>query len=197
MARRSDHSRAELESLIVSEGHRHLSEVGFAHFSARGVAKRIGYSIGTIYNVFGSYDRLILAINGQTLLCWADHLRMRLAEAKGDRLAVLVLGYFEFARENYNAWSAIYEHRLPPDQAPPDWYGSRRAELTGIVVEEIAAALPADARHKAVPLARSLVATVHGHCMFALNGTFKLLGEIDPVGAAMARVNEAIAAARS
>ena len=42
MGRRSDHSREELEKLILEEGHRHMAEAGFARFSAREVAKRIG-----------------------------------------------------------------------------------------------------------------------------------------------------------
>src|SRR5207253_2291494 len=50
MARRSDHTRAELEALILDEGHRLMAETGYARFSAREVAKRVGYSIGTIYN---------------------------------------------------------------------------------------------------------------------------------------------------
>ena len=42
MGRRSDHSRGELREMIVHEGHRQMSEVGFAKFSAREVAKAIG-----------------------------------------------------------------------------------------------------------------------------------------------------------
>jgi hypothetical protein len=48
MGRRSDHSRAELEALILAEGHALMAEAGYARFSAREVAKRVGYSIGTL-----------------------------------------------------------------------------------------------------------------------------------------------------
>ena len=85
MGRRSDHSREELRALIVAEGHRQLAEVGYARFSAREVAKRIGYSIGTIYNVFGTLDQLILAINGETLDLWKAHLEARLSAPTDDR----------------------------------------------------------------------------------------------------------------
>src|SRR5271169_6477740 len=98
MGRRSDHTRAELRELLVAEACRQLSEVGLARFSARDVAKRIGYSVGTLYNVFGSYDELMLAINARTLSLWLTHLRTRLAESgDDDRIATLVRGYFEFA----------------------------------------------------------------------------------------------------
>lgn len=197
MARRSDHSRVELEALILDEGHRQMAQTGFARFSAREVAKRIGYSIGTLYNVFGSYDRLILAINTRTFRLWAEHLRARLAESGEDRIKALVAGYFSFARDNVNLWMAIYDHRLPPGTPMPEDFARQRAELTDIVIAEVSAALPEAARHKAPGLARSLIATVHGHCLFALNGTFALMGEEDPFGAALQRVRDAMAAAKA
>ncbi|MGZ8359025.1 MAG: helix-turn-helix domain-containing protein [Allosphingosinicella sp.] len=92
MGRRSDHSRKELEALIAAEGHRLLAETGFARFSAREVAKRIGYSIGTLYNVFGNLDRLLLALNGRTLELWAADLRARLEAAGSDRIEARVFG---------------------------------------------------------------------------------------------------------
>lgn len=193
MGRRSDHTRDELEGLIVEAGHALLAELGFARFSAREVAKRVGYSVGTLYNVFGSLDALLIAINTQTFVLWAEHLRNRLGEAGDDRIRALVEGYFAFAHEHRNLWMAIYDHRLPEGMAMPEDDARQRAELTRIVAAEIAAALPNEsARIEA--LTYSLVATVHGHCSFALTGTFALLGEDDPVAAALARVRETIAA---
>ena len=195
MGRRSDHSRAELESLIVTEGHRLMAEVGFARFSAREVAKRIGYSVGTVYNVMGTHDRLMLSINTLTFRLWADHLRACLADQPDDRIAALVGGYFSFARENTNLWMAIYDHRLPPGDPMPEDYAAERGELTGIVAAEIARVLPPARIGEAPALARSLVATVHGHCFFELNGTFALLGEKEPQTTALLRVRESLNAA--
>jgi AcrR family transcriptional regulator len=196
MGRRSDHSRAELAEMILAEGHRQIAEVGFARFSAREVAKRIGYSIGTLYNVFGTLDRLILAINSRTFALWSEALRARLAAVEGgDRIRALVEGYFAFARENSNLWMAIYDHRLPAGMEMPEEEDRLRGGLTEIVAAEVAAALPEARRGEAPRLARSLVATVHGHCAFALNGSFALMGEGEPVELALARVREALAAA--
>jgi AcrR family transcriptional regulator len=194
MGRRSDHSRAELAELILGEAHALMAEVGFARFSAREVAKRIGYSIGTVYNVFGSLDRLLLAVNSRTFLAWAAVIRERLDSSGDDRIAALVEGYFDFAEANPRLWMAIYDHRLPPDAPFPEDYFRQRAELTGLVEAEIAAILPDARRGDAAALARSLVAMVHGHCVFALNGTFALLGETNPRGAALARAREILTA---
>ncbi|MDR7102741.1 TetR/AcrR family transcriptional regulator [Croceicoccus sp. BE223] len=198
MGRRSDHTREELRALFVAHGHAHLGEVGLARFSGREVAKRAGYSVGTIANLFGSVDGLLVAINSRSFEIWADLLRERLAAAgldcpAADRIAALVDGYFAFAERQPELWSAIYAHRLPDGMALPEDDRERRAGLTRIVEDEIRTVLPDDAPD--VPrLARSLVAVVHGHCSFVVTGSFALLEEPDPKGAALARVRESLAA---
>lgn len=196
MGRRSDHSRSELEALMVEEGRRRLAETGLARFSAREVAKRIGYSVGTLYNVFGSYDGLMLAINAHTLRRWTAHLRDRLDGAGADRLGALVEGYFEFAQAQPRLWTAIYEHHMADGGPAPAWYQAQAAELMTVVAGEVGGALPAAPAHVVAALTRSLVAVVHGHCAFAVSRTFDLLGETAPAAAALARVREAVAAAR-
>jgi len=179
--------------MILSTGTDLMAEVGLTRFSAREVAKRIGYSIGTIHNLFGSYDRLVAAINTRTFGLWAVHLRARLAEAGEDRIAVLVAGYFGFARANTNLWTAIYDHHLPPDFELPQRDQDARAILTEIVIDEVARALRRVPDEAVASLTRSLIATVHGHCSFAIGGAWTLMGEQAPESAALARVREALA----
>jgi AcrR family transcriptional regulator len=195
MGRRSDHSRTELEELIVAAGHRLMEETGFAGFSAREVARRIGYSIGTIYNVFESLDHLLIAINGRTFELWTDYLAERIAEGGEDRIQSLVEAYFGFAQDHPKLWMAIYDHRLPPGMVMPDRDMEKRRALTRIVFHEIARQLPNCADSEVEHLARSLIATVHGHCTYALNGSFALMGEKHPMAMALGRVREVIASA--
>jgi AcrR family transcriptional regulator len=196
MGRRSDHTRDELRTLFVEEGGRQLAEAGLMRFSARDVAKRVGYSVGTLYNVFGSYDELMLAINARTLAAWMAHQTLRLEQvAGGDRVAALVRGYFEFAEANPKAWIAIFEYNLTGDAAAPAWYQAEVATAMSLVTSEIAVALPDLPPRRLAALTRSLIATVHGHVAFAIFRTFNMLGEAAPVDAALARVKEALAAA--
>jgi AcrR family transcriptional regulator len=196
MGRRSDHSREELHALILSTGAALVGEVGLARFSAREVARRIGYTIGTIHNVFGNSDRLIIAINTRTFGLWAAHLRARLDAADADRIAALVEGYFGFARANTNLWTAIYDHHLPAGVALPEEDQVARGVLTEIVVSEVARALGRPPDDAIAALSRSLIATVHGHCAFAVSGVWALMGEAAPEVAALARVREALAGNR-
>jgi AcrR family transcriptional regulator len=195
MGRRSDHSRTELSELIIAEGHRQMAAHGFARFSARQVAREIGYSVGTIYNLFPSLDDLLVAINTRTFTLWAHFVRQRLDGVSEDRIGVLVRAYFDFAREHTNLWMAIYDHRLAPGVELPAEDDEERRQLTLIVTRELATVLSDIPDAEVERLARSLIATVHGHCTYALNGSFELMGETDPMGLALGRVREAIAAA--
>jgi len=199
MGRRSDHTRAELRALLIAEGHALLAEQGLARFSGREVAKRAGYSVGTIYNVFGTLDRLIAAINSHTFVLWAEFLRERLDSGGEDRIRSLVEAYFEFALAHPALWSAIYDHRLTEGEELDESDHQQRAQLTAIVEQEVRAALPDPYgldpdMPDAARFALSLIATVHGHCSYVVTGTFALLEEPDPVGSALARVRECLAA---
>lgn len=195
MGRRSDHSRAELEALILETGQDLMEEVGFADFSAREVAKRIGYTVGTVMRLFGSVDALVVAINSRTFAMWAQWLEERLQGTQGgQRITALVKGYFDFASQRRNLWSAIYEHRVPDHLGIPEHLAEQRSELMNIVTHEIASVLPSERKDGAERLSRSLVATVHGHCSFALGGSFALMGETDPFDLAMRRVAEILRA---
>jgi len=197
MARRSDHSRPELRELILAEGHRQMAAEGFTRFSARSVAKAIGYSVGTIYNVFGSLDALILAINARTVEGWTEQLRARLDTATGARIDALVSGYFEFAMANRHSWAALYDFRPADMDDVPIWYVAIVSELTGTMRGEVQRVLPDATPEFVAALSRSLLAVVHGHCVFALDGTFAKLDEHAPLDAAIARVSEAIESAQS
>lgn len=192
MARRSDHSRHELRQMIIDEGHRQIAQVGFANFSARQLAKRIGYTVGTIYNVFGSLDNLMLAINGRTLDKWRHYLLLKLADQREDRLKLAVEAYFEFAIVNRNCWLTLLDFRLPEDQDVPEAYAAKVEAIMEVVCHEVRRELPAGHADKAEAITRSLLATVHGHCFFTLNGTFDVLGERDPMKAVLDRVDDAL-----
>lgn len=189
--RRSDHTRGELVSLILNQGSNLLAERGYASFSTRELAKRIGYSLPMVLNIMGSTDALLMAINTQTFLKWAEALEHELAKNPEDRIATLVNAYFDFAENNPKLWMAIFDHK-PNNLEIPEDQAQARSKLTTIVIDEICRALPNQKKDESSRLARSLIATVHGHCTYALSGSFALMGETDPRGAALERVRESI-----
>ena len=197
MGRRSDHTPEELRDLLIDCGHELMAERGFAKFSAREAARRAGYSVGTIYNVFGGLDSYLIAVNSRTFRDWSAWLDRALADAPSDgdtRIAALVRAYFGFADANRNAWMAIYDHRIDRSTVIAKEDEAAREALTGIVDREVTRWLGHSDEAKARRLVRSLIATVHGHCALWLSGSYALMREEDPAGQALARVMEALSA---
>ena len=90
---------------------------------------------------------------------------------------------------------AIYDHRLPDGGQLPEEDGNTRAKLPQLVMAEVCTALDRPLDEDLQRLTRSLIATVHGHCVLALGSGFALLGEADPVARALDRVRDSLDAA--
>ena len=172
MARRSDHTREELTDLAIEAAVALIDKHGLAQFSARRVAAEIGYTVGTIYNVFGSYDGLLFHANARTLDHWYDFLQTRLKRAKSDPLRVLARGYVDYARTHYNRWLALFEHHRDKSTPVPGWYRDRIRRFFAMLEETI----PPAAGRKAKRDAQVLWAGIHGISILSLTGRFELVG---------------------
>lgn len=191
--RRSDHTREQLRTLLATEGCTLLSEKGLSGFSARELARRIGYSVTTVIAAHGGQDGLIAAINTHSFDMWTQALQEALMNEPDDRIRALVEAYFDFAERHPLLWRSIYEHRLP-DGVPTADQAERRGRLTRIVVDEIERLL--GDRSQAEIVAPSLIATVHGHCHLWVTGASDLMGMDDPKGCALARIRQTLDALR-
>jgi AcrR family transcriptional regulator len=175
MARRSDHTREELTELAIDAALALIDEDGFGKFSARQVAAKIGYTVGTLYNVFGSYDSLLMHVNARTLDHWYDFLQTRLKRGKSEPLRVLARGYVEYAGTHYNRWLALFEHHRDKSTPVPDWYQNRIRRFFAMLEDTI----PASARHdrrKAKRDAQVLWAGIHGISILSLTGRLDVVG---------------------
>ena len=52
MARRSDHTREEIREMALVATEQIVSVAGFSALSARKIAKKIGYTVGSLYLLF-------------------------------------------------------------------------------------------------------------------------------------------------
>ncbi len=183
MARRSDHTREEIKAMATAAGRELIREKGLAGFSARKVAAAIGYTVGTLYNVFENHDDIVLHINAVTLEDMLVFMEARLGaegssgEAADDLSVLKALAgcYIDYARENYNCWSALFEHNLPPDVALPEWYGERIEALFLFIEGRLRTVIGADI-DDARQTARVLWASIHGICALTLTHKLRLVG---------------------
>jgi AcrR family transcriptional regulator len=163
MGRRSSHTAEELRELILEAATSLISEGGLAGVSAREIARRIGYSPGTLYNVFENLDDLVLTIEGRLIDGLAAELDS--VRAKGSPIEqALALGraYLKFTSDNPKLWNLLFEHHLPAGRDVPQWY---QQKLDGVMqrVEAVVAPLMPDRSPEDVTRsAHVLWAGVHG-----------------------------------
>lgn len=131
MGRRSSHTPEQLRELILEVSTRLISDGGMGSFSAREVAKQVGYSPGTIYNVFHNLDELLLIIEGRLL----DELAQELDKVSPelnitDKVLALAHTYLNFTASKPRLWNLLFEHHFSDEANLPDWY---RAKLDGLM----------------------------------------------------------------
>lgn len=173
MARRSDHTREELKNLCVRAGYDLIRAEGLGEFSARKVARAVGYTVGTLYHVFDSYENFMLHIQGAVLDDWFDALK----DDCGDdpTLQELASFYIYYAGKNYNTWSLLFSRPATSKEEMPDWYREKFSRLFE-VVEKCFAPYVAGDKVEAAKHARLLWASIHGICNLSVTGKLALVG---------------------
>lgn len=139
MARRSEHTREELWRLAIGAAKRTVENEGLRGLRARQVARDIGYTIGTLYNLFEDLDDLIMHMNGETLdQLMAECSKVELTQNPIQDLEHLVYCYLSFTQENPKLWNAIFEHKLPETRQMPEWFSQKISALLSIIERALA-----------------------------------------------------------
>ncbi len=170
MARRSDHSREELTQLTLSAARGIVEREGLRALTARAVAREIGYSVGTIYNLYDNIDDLIVHLAANVL----DDLHAAMVPLPGgdveDTLIGLARRYLAFTRANQRLWNVLFEHSRDADGELPEWYFDRIGALMGLIEELLCPLYGPDHAIERARSARVLWAGVHGIAMLAATG---------------------------
>jgi AcrR family transcriptional regulator len=152
----------DLQARLLDAAEQAIAADGLSNIRARTLAEAVGCSVGAIYGVFADLDALILAVNGRTL----DAIGAALHRAGGDspagRLVCLANAYLDYAVANRPRWTALFKHRMPPDQPVTPSYIERQAAAFAQIEGPLAALCPALDDAERALLARSLFSAVHG-----------------------------------
>jgi AcrR family transcriptional regulator len=176
---RGEHSREELQDLVLTAARGLAMAHGLKGLKARNIAREIGYAPGTIYNVFKDLDDVVVRLNGRTL----DQLHAVLTPLPPRpepeaALMDLARAYIGFIRSCPRLWGLLFEHRLPEGQAVPDWYAEKVQRLLGLISAALAPLFGADEREQQEHSGRVLWSAVEG--ISSLAGAGKLV-EADSV----------------
>ena len=164
MGRRSTHTPQQLRELILDAAQEIIDAQGLAGLSAREIARRIGYSPGTIYNIFDNLDDVVLNVEARVL----DALDKRLTDIHqvGSNATARVIhiahAYLAFTKEKPRLWNLLFEHHLPAGIDLPAWYQQKLEGLMGHVERALAPHFGPGQEADLQRASRVLWAGVHG-----------------------------------
>lgn len=179
MARRSDHTHDEIRTMAVGAARSRIETEGLEKVTLRGIARDIGYSPGTLYNVFDSTDELMMRVNAGTI----DDLVAALTAAETDGrepdLTELLAVYRDFVERNARRWQAVFDYSLADPEAAPSWYVDKlNAGLA--VVERAVARLEGAPPYPPAVIARTLWAGLHGIFSLGAEGNLRMVTDRGP-----------------
>src|SRR5262249_3287955 len=162
--------RRNLKESLIDAAEQGISSYGLPGLRARSLAERIGCAVGAIYNVVADLDELIMLVNARTLAALERELveadtapaDRRNGDTAVERLCRLALAYLDFAVGQRRRWRAVFEHRLPPGKAMPDWYLEDQMRLFSYVEGPVGELLPGISPVRRALIARTLFSAVHG-----------------------------------
>ena len=171
MARRSDHSREELYTIILTAARKIAEIEGLRGLTARRIANEIGYAPGTIYNLFVNLDDLILRLRGETLDELYEYLSLKSIDGEPEEVLInIARNYIKYVRDHPKLWNLMFEHRIQDNQATPDWYHEKTLRLLSLVEKTITPFFTTSQQDERFHNAQVLWAALHGICSVQIAG---------------------------
>ena len=179
MARRSDHSREELKELALKSAEELLKEKSASELSTRQIATKMGYTVGTLYQIFKNLPDLLLHVNARSLaILYQDCQKLELSaqDAEANILAYANV-YLQFTRTHPGLWELIFDSsvlsdNLLSDNELPDWYLSQVDALFFLIEIQLKDIKPDSSEFDITKSSRVLWSGVHGICTLSINNLF-------------------------
>ena len=175
MARKTELPHDEIARRVVDEAGKLAQIDGVRSIAMRPIAKAVGCSVGTIYNVVGDLDEIILRLNMRTTTEMADRLEAAIAGLSDpvEKAHALAQTYVRLGEENQKLWSVLIEFALPEGRELPEAYAEIIARPVRIVEQAIGPLFPdeADCRRAVAALwagLHGIVALSVGHKLWVV-----------------------------
>lgn len=168
MARKNEHSEAQIKEMVLQAAQKLVTEEGIGALKVREIAMEIGYTVGCVYKVFDNMADLILQLKAITLDDLADQLaQIPTTLPPEQHLQALMQTYLVFARQNFHRWQMLSTERLTIEPLPV-WYLEKQAAIFQAgepFFQQLAENTTAAQQQQA---ARILWASVHGLCSLSM-----------------------------
>jgi AcrR family transcriptional regulator len=178
VARRSDHTKAELKDLVIDATAALIEEYRTVKVTARQIAERVGYTPGTLYTHFENLDDIFLHVNARSLADLRNILADAVAREDSPQRAIRAMGlaYLDYARSQPHRFQLMFTPRLPNGAAPPAFLQAEIERLFDLLGGQLQRIGETDDNTLAVGV-RALWSGVHGVASLALSDQLFASGE--------------------
>lgn len=178
MARRKDHTREELTQLAIDSGRKLVQAEGPDALTARKVAQAMGYTAGTLYNIFENIEGLIVAINATTLESMAERMDPILKEDNGAefRIQQFCLAYLDFQADEPALWNLLFATPIKSEAHSEDYHTAVHKVFDPVIDTMLPISRSLKAARQDVKIIWS---TLHGICLLQQSNKLDV-DEADP-----------------
>ena len=171
MARRSDHTREQLKEMALVAAEQLLSEKSASELSTRQIATKMGYTVGTLYQIFKNLPDLLLHVNARTLKkLYDDCQQLELVQLNPEQVILSYANvYLSFAHSHAGLWEVIFDNTIINDDELPDWYLGQVNSLFSLVESQLKIIRPEASELEITKTSRVLWSSVHGICTLSIN----------------------------
>ena len=171
MARRSDHTRDELREMILEAARNIVETDGYQALTVRAVTSRIGYTAGTLYQIFDNLEALFAAVNAETVAELGDSIVAQTGaiEDPKTRLREMSHRYLVFAFSHPDRWRLAFEQLYPSGRDRPESIMRETGAMFDCVNRLLRQAAPELPVKRLRTGAAAFWAGVHGVCHLALS----------------------------
>jgi AcrR family transcriptional regulator len=163
MARRSAHTPEELRQRILDAAQSIIERDGLVGLSAREIARLIGYSPGTLYNIFENLDDVLLTLQTQLVGSLVDVMKsVPVGSTPAAHIDALARAYLDFALDNKRMWNLLFTHYLPQGIAAPQALHDNVNGVSSLIAEVISPLMPGASKIEIEIAAKTFWASVHG-----------------------------------
>lgn len=167
-------SRDELRQLTLEAARKIILEDGPDALTARRLAKAVGYTPGTIYNLFDSLPDVLWQVNRAHFARIAGLFSDLPGETPQDRLRALATRYLDLVEAEPTLFRSLFEGPRRSD-AFPDWYTNAIDGLLNLAASQLVAVAPNMPPVTARREAAALFAAIQGLAQLRAGGRLDLL----------------------
>ena len=179
MGRRSEHSPEQIKAMALDAAAAIIHEEGLSHLSTRHIAKRMGYTAGTLYQAFANLDDLVLQLNLRTIEGMAQALQGALQPQASpqENVRAMCRAYVAYGREHRPQWELLFQRQWPEGFVYPAWYVAAMGKSLAAFEHELQRLMgPKASSHQVTLAGRAVWCAMHGiHALYA-SGRLEKLG---------------------